>query len=206
MLRAILFDLDGVLADSRRSAAKNIVDSLGKFGHKVRMKDVYAQLTGITTRQIIWALFPKMGEKECKKVRDEVARRDPSVWKMIKRTKMCAALPKIAKKYKVAIATNRRTSGHGVVRHLGLKKYVREVITVLDGRPKPAPDMLLVALKRLGAKKSEAVFFGDSEIDMQAGKRAGIRSFRVNEKTGAAKLLGIIESEEKRGKASRLAK
>jgi len=196
MLKAILFDLDGVLADSRRSAAKNIVDSLAAFGYKVGMKDVYAHLTGITTRQIIWALFPKMSEKECRKVRHDVAKRDPSVWKMIKRTKMCALLPKLARKYRIAVVTNRRKSAYGVVKHLKLGKYFKAVVTILDGKPKPAPDMVRVALKKLHVKKSEAIFFGDSLIDMQAGKKAGVRAFRVNEKTTAKELGRIVGKQE----------
>lgn len=201
MLKSILFDLDGVLADSRRSAAKNIVISLAEFGHRAKMREVYAHLTGITTRQIIWELFPKMSEKECRGVRHAVARNDPKVWKLIKRTKLCALLPGLAKKYKLAVVTNRRTSGVGVAKHLRIAKYFKAVVTVLDGKPKPAPDMVKFALKKLRVRKSEAVFFGDNEIDMLAGKRAGVISVRVNEKTGASGLAAIIERQEKRMQA-----
>jgi len=40
---------------------------------------------------------------------------------------------------------------------------------------KPAPDVLLRAIAALDAKPEDCLFVGDSETDMEAGRRAGIR-------------------------------
>jgi phosphoglycolate phosphatase len=49
-----------------------------------------------------------------------------------------------------------------------------------DGFPaKPEPDVLLASLKGLGARPEDALFVGDSPADMEAAKRAGIRSCAV---------------------------
>jgi HAD superfamily hydrolase (TIGR01549 family) len=44
-------------------------------------------------------------------------------------------------------------------------------------RPKPAPDGLLLALERLGAAASETVYVGDSLVDLEAARAAGMAAF-----------------------------
>lgn len=41
-------------------------------------------------------------------------------------------------------------------------------------KPKPAPDSVFAALKALGADASEAVYIGDSEVDMQTAENSGL--------------------------------
>jgi phosphoglycolate phosphatase len=49
-----------------------------------------------------------------------------------------------------------------------------------DGFPaKPNPDVVFAALRALGAQPSDCVFVGDSPADMQAAKRAGVKSCAV---------------------------
>jgi HAD superfamily hydrolase (TIGR01509 family) len=49
-----------------------------------------------------------------------------------------------------------------------------------DGFPaKPEPDVILTALTGLGAKPEECLFVGDSPADMEAGRRAGVRTCAV---------------------------
>jgi len=44
---------------------------------------------------------------------------------------------------------------------------------------KPAPDLLLLALERLGAGPGEAAYVGDSPFDMQAARAAGLHAVGV---------------------------
>jgi HAD superfamily hydrolase (TIGR01509 family) len=49
-----------------------------------------------------------------------------------------------------------------------------------DGFPaKPEPDVILTALKALGTGPDDCLFIGDSATDMEAGRRAGIRTCAV---------------------------
>jgi HAD superfamily hydrolase (TIGR01509 family) len=49
-----------------------------------------------------------------------------------------------------------------------------------DGFPhKPAPDVIYAALKGLGAGLEDCLFVGDSAADMEAGKRAGVKTCAV---------------------------
>ncbi len=46
-------------------------------------------------------------------------------------------------------------------------------------RKKPAPDTLLAAMERLGVKREETVYVGDSEVDIQTAQNAGVACISV---------------------------
>lgn len=49
-----------------------------------------------------------------------------------------------------------------------------------DGFPcKPEPDVLLRSMQALGAKPEDCLFVGDSAADMEAGRRAGMKTCAV---------------------------
>jgi len=50
------------------------------------------------------------------------------------------------------------------------------IVTREDAPPKPAPDPILLACHRLGLGTVEALFVGDFECDLLAGRRAGVRT------------------------------
>jgi HAD superfamily hydrolase (TIGR01549 family) len=50
------------------------------------------------------------------------------------------------------------------------------IVTREDAPPKPAPDPILLACRRLAVAAQEALFVGDFEFDMLAGRRAGVRT------------------------------
>lgn len=77
----------------------------------------------------------------------------------------------------------------GELSHLTIKKYFRAVVTALDvEKPKPFPDALLVAAKRLNTPIGECAVVGDSIVDIQAGKSAGAKTIAV--------LTGLFSREE----------
>ena len=50
------------------------------------------------------------------------------------------------------------------------------IVSREDAPPKPAPDPILLACRRLALAPDEALFVGDFEFDMLAGRRAGVRT------------------------------
>ena len=57
----------------------------------------------------------------------------------------------------------------------GLDGLLELVLTVEDVRRfKPDPEVVLVALERLGARPEQALFVGDSDKDIQAARAAGV--------------------------------
>ncbi len=70
------------------------------------------------------------------------------------------------------VTRNSRKSVAIVREKLGIT--VDAVVTREDAAPKPSPEPILVACRRLGIVPAEGIFVGDFEFDMLAGRRAGI--------------------------------
>ena len=66
-----------------------------------------------------------------------------------------------------------------ILEQFGLIQYFDHVQGT-DGFPcKPAPDVLFTALAAMQAQAGECLFVGDSAADMEAGKRAGVKTCAV---------------------------
>ncbi len=66
-----------------------------------------------------------------------------------------------------------------ILEQFGLLQYF-EHVQGTDGFPcKPAPDVIFTALAALGAKPEDCLFVGDSPADMEAGRRAGVKTCAV---------------------------
>ena len=83
--------------------------------------------------------------------------------------------------FRLAVVTGKAQDGaDSTVAAAGL----RDVLDVVLGytsvpNPKPAPDIALLALDRLGVGAADAVIVGDSIHDLEMAQRAGIRSIAV---------------------------
>ena len=67
------------------------------------------------------------------------------------------------------------------------KQYFQGLLTEAAGeneaagiRKKPAPDALFSIMERLGATKAETLYVGDSEVDIQTAKNAGVACVSVS--------------------------
>jgi len=177
-IRGIIYDCDGVLFESRQANLAYYNTILSHFGeppvsaaerekahlcHTAASPTVFKELLGterteaalsfaamVDYRQFIPFMTPEPG--------------------------MVAALSTLSARMPLAVATNRGGSMPEILAHFELNRFFRTVVTCRDvARPKPHPDMLLMAARRLGLKKRELLFLGDSELDREAARAAGIR-------------------------------
>jgi len=80
---------------------------------------------------------------------------------------------------KATATTKGSPTTRAVLEQFGLIQYFDHVQGT-DGFPsKPAPDVVLAALAALGARVEDCLFVGDSPADMEAGRRAGVRTCAV---------------------------
>jgi phosphoglycolate phosphatase len=67
-----------------------------------------------------------------------------------------------------------------LLKYLGVGDCVDLVLSPEDvPRPKPAPDMLVLALARLGLSADAALYVGDMTVDVQTARAAGVRVWVV---------------------------
>jgi HAD superfamily hydrolase (TIGR01509 family) len=65
-----------------------------------------------------------------------------------------------------------------------------------DGFPcKPAPDVIFKSLEALGAKPQDCLMVGDSPADMEAGRRAGVKTCAVTYGYGRREALAQFEPD-----------
>jgi phosphoglycolate phosphatase len=78
--------------------------------------------------------------------------------------------------YRLAVCSNKlRPFTLELLDILGLARFFAVVIGPEDApRPKPAPDMLRVALERLGIGPKEALYVGDMDVDIRTARAAGV--------------------------------
>ena len=90
---------------------------------------------------------------------------------------------------KATATTKGSPTTRAVLQQFGLIQYFDHVQGT-DGFPsKPAPDVVLAALAALGAQPGECLFVGDSPADIEAGRRAGVRTCAVRYGYGKAEEL-----------------
>ncbi|MBI2329811.1 HAD-IA family hydrolase [Candidatus Daviesbacteria bacterium] len=84
------------------------------------------------------------------------------------------------KKTGVIIAAVTSHTGNLLQRNLkiaGVEKYFKAIVTPDHvKKPKPDPESIIKALETLKVKPDRAVFVGDSPADMEAGKKAGVKT------------------------------
>lgn len=84
------------------------------------------------------------------------------------------------KGYKMAIVSNKFHDAVQELKKLYFKDYIAVAMGQKEGiRKKPAPDMVLEALKELGSSVEQAVYVGDSEVDIATAVNAGMNCIVV---------------------------
>jgi phosphoglycolate phosphatase len=78
----------------------------------------------------------------------------------------------------LAVASN-RLNPVSIVKAAGLEKYFSVIAGIEGINPKPAPDVVLKALDEMGVAPKQAMYVGDSDIDMETARRAGVLAVGV---------------------------
>jgi phosphoglycolate phosphatase len=176
-IRGIVYDCDGVLFESRRAnlayyntilthfnepLVKDTDHARAHLCHTAASTHVFSQLLGTERTPRALALAAELDYRQF-------------IPFMTPEPGMREALSQLSASYPLAVATNRGYSMPSILEHFGMSHYFRTVVTSRDvERPKPAPDMLHEAAKRLRCAPHELLFVGDSELDQAAALGAGM--------------------------------
>ncbi len=182
MLKAVLFDMDGVLVDTEPEYIKTDLRLARRFGIPLTRRE-QSNYRGVNAAEMWAELVRKYGSSadpaELTRLEyehiDEYYRSGAlrPIRASVRLLKRCAKVGLMA-----AIATSSSAdNAECVVRRLGVGEYV-QAISVIDmaGRSKPAPDIFLLAAKLLGVSPTECVVIEDAQKGVQAAKAAGIKA------------------------------
>uniref|UniRef100_A0A7V0Z4V1 HAD family hydrolase n=1 Tax=candidate division WOR-3 bacterium TaxID=2052148 RepID=A0A7V0Z4V1_UNCW3 len=193
--KAILFDLDGVLVDTYKVWFRLFNRTLRHFGYKTITLKVFAQNWGQSTEEDVRIFMPEVKLKDVKRY---FSINFPKFTKYMKvNLEAKIVLSKLKEMgLKIGCITNsHRDITKLEIKKAGLKNFFDVVITADDvKRPKPEPDMLLKACKRLRVKVNEVVFIGDTQTDLKTAKKAGCLfiGYRTQSELRIKKLSEII--------------
>lgn len=155
--KGVIFDLDGVVVELRLDFAAIKQEMFGSpEGYILERLD---RLHGEERRR---------AEAILQKYEDEAAHRAQPVEGILP---LFAWLKERGLK-RALVTRNSRRSVEVIEVRLGLRFPV--VVTREDAPPKPSPQPILLACRRMGIQPEEALVVGDGELDLLAGRRAGV--------------------------------
>lgn len=184
MKNAIVFDLDGTLLNTLEDLCDSTNFALEKCGFPKRTLGEVRRFVGNGIRKLIERAVPESAEApaitECYEIFCEhyKGNMENKTAEYEGVSDMLRALYEAG--YKMAIVTNKADFAAQALCKSLFGEYVKTVVGSVDSRPnKPAPDGVYYALRQMGVEKSEAVFVGDSEVDMETAKNAEIDAVGV---------------------------
>ena len=182
--KAVIFDLDGTLLDTLDDLADAMNDALRKVGVAIHPVDKYKLMVGNGIRNLVKRALPAdrqdLFDKALATMCENYAKN------AFNKTKIIDGILKTLQKLreeniKLAVLTNKdqNFSVHIIEHYFGNKMF--ELIWgAMPGRPiKPDPVALIELLAKLNVKPYDAVFVGDSGIDMDVAATAGVSSIGV---------------------------
>lgn len=182
--KAIIFDLDGTLTDTLYDLRESTNYALREMGWKERTMEEVRQFVGNGVRRLMEQAVPPHTEElefmECFEIF-----REHYVEHCQDHTDLYPGIRELLlelkhRGYKMAIVSNKLQAGVDELRQLFFKDIIDVAIGEQDGfRRKPFPDMVNLALERLGVTREESIYVGDSEVDMATARNAGLPCISV---------------------------
>ena len=186
MNKLIVYDLDGTLIDSRRDISDAVNWTLKALGFSGLPSDQIGTFVGSGVKnlmqQALKEVCPSGGklplERAIKLFRCRYGEH------LLDQTCLYPSARKVLEFFKnrlQAVITN-KPEGFSltILKGLGVSHYFYKVIGGDSGFPKkPAPDALIEILKQMNIESHEAVLVGDSGIDVETGRNAGVKTIAV---------------------------
>lgn len=184
--RYAIFDLDGTLLDTLDDLTDSMNYILGKHNFTLRTRDEVRNFVGNGVRKLVERAVPpeyKADEEFIDKFYDDFSLYYNS-HSDIKTSPYPGTLDMLDKlihsDFDIAIVSNKIDSA---VKSLSAKFFGERIKSAIGEKPsvrhKPEPDMVFMAMEEMGADKENSIYIGDSEVDIQTAKNAGIPCISV---------------------------
>lgn len=176
---ALIFDFDGVVADSEPLANLVMCDMLASLGAPTTLEEAYARYVGKRMHEVVEAVNARHGVT----LPDDFATRleDRCLERFGAELQPIPGLPEFLSQHRTTPKAVGSSSPvrwlEAAIRTLGLTDALGRHIYSADhvARGKPAPDLFLHAAAAIGAAPADCVVIEDSPMGVQAGVAAGMR-------------------------------
>jgi HAD superfamily hydrolase (TIGR01509 family) len=186
MIKAIIFDLDGVLIDATEWHYEALNKALGLFGYTIGRGDHNEIYNGLPTNEKLKIMTEKQGlprglheiiKSMKRKYTDEIVsqkcRPDHKKQLMLNHLKN--------KGYKLACCSNaQKYSVMNILIKSEIDHFFDEIIGNDEGfKPKPAPDIYLATFAKLNVLPEETIVIEDAPYGIEAAKASGAQVIAV---------------------------
>lgn len=181
MIKAVLFDMDGILYDSECWYLEGTIDQLRQFGYTGTDEAVY-QTIGLDMEHN-YDLLEKL--LDYKVPRDTIIKSNEKYFNVLHPLDYRAIMfPGLDEELRKIRAMGIRTavcsaSPMDIIENSLVAMGIRDLFDFIETvenvkRPKPAGDIYELGARELGVDKADCIVYEDSTLGIEAGKRAGI--------------------------------
>jgi HAD hydrolase, family IA, variant 3 len=185
-IKAVLSDMDGLMVDTESLSTEAFINSAKAQGYNMT-KEETLKVLGFTKANIyqFWIDYFQGTNVDGKKLVDDHYEYIENVLYTVGPEKMpyVEELLKYLREnnYKIAVASSSDTADiKNNLEKTKLEKYIDEIASGAEvENGKPAPDVFLLAAKRLGVDPKDCLILEDSKAGIKAGKASGAMVFMV---------------------------
>ena len=174
-ISVVIFDCDGVMFDSRQANINFYNHLLERYGLPLMNEDKVAFVHMNTADKSVRYIFdgtPFTDEAQAYRLQIDYA---PFIKDMVIEPGLKNLLGKLKPRVGLAVATNRSNTIGDVLEQNGLSRFFDIVVSSLDvENPKPHPESIHKILDFFDIGPDQAVYVGDSLIDLDTAKAAGV--------------------------------
>lgn len=195
MLRAVIFDFNGVIVDDEPIHFELFQRVLNEEGIELTEKDYYARYLGFDDRGAFTAAYRDHGRQIDDQQLAKLIDRKAACYQEAIRNKLRvfpgvkALVPDLAQRLPLAVASGAlRNEIEGILLALGMRNYFSAIVSAEDvQRGKPEPEIFLKALQLLNSRLHEIPAIGaadclvieDSKEGVRGALRAGMKCLAV---------------------------
>ena len=181
MIKAVLFDMDGILFDSEQFYYEGNLKTLRELGYQGEGKELLRGV-GCTLDKIFELYYELLDYKvpieTIRQTNDAYYEKNPINYKELMFDGVEEVLKKLKEK-KILVAccsSSPYTQILDGLKQMGIESYFDYIESAEKVKhPKPAPDIYLDAIHHLQVKPEECVVYEDSDYGIMAGKKAGAK-------------------------------